>query len=355
MTTATTGTGTITLGSAVSGYQTFAGGGVANSDTVKYLIEDGSNWEIGTGTYTSSGTTMSRSVIESTNADAAINLSGSATVSIIVEGTHYDSLITSAAVAAGYQPLATVLTNTTASFTTADETKLDGIETAADVTDAVNIASSIVGVAGKTTPVDADTIPLIDSAASNALKELTWANLKATAKTYFDTLYQPLVAALTSWGAITRASGFDTFVATPSSANFKSLITDETGSGGAVVFATSPAITTPTLTDPTITGAIAEDVYTITDGAGFQIDPGNGTIQQITLGASRTPAATNFASGESVTLKIADGSAYTITWSTVGVTWVGGTAPTLATTGWTIVVLWKDGSTIYGKHVGDVA
>ena len=43
----------------------------------------------------------------------------------------------------------------------------------------------------KTTPVDADTLPLVDSAASGALKKLTWANLKATLKTYFDTLYAP--------------------------------------------------------------------------------------------------------------------------------------------------------------------
>lgn len=41
----------------------------------------------------------------------------------------------------------------------------------------------------KTTPVDADELPLVDSAASNILKKLTWANLKATLKTYFDTLY----------------------------------------------------------------------------------------------------------------------------------------------------------------------
>ena len=80
MSTSTTGTGTITLGSAEDGYQTFAGAGVANADVVRYIIEDGSNYEIGTGTYTSSGTTLSRTVSESSNSNNAINLSGSATV-----------------------------------------------------------------------------------------------------------------------------------------------------------------------------------------------------------------------------------------------------------------------------------
>jgi len=80
MSTSTTGTGTITLGSAEDGYQTFAGAGVANSDVVRYIIEDGSNFEIGTGTYTSSGTTLTRTVSESSNSNNAINLSGSATV-----------------------------------------------------------------------------------------------------------------------------------------------------------------------------------------------------------------------------------------------------------------------------------
>ncbi len=46
----------------------------------------------------------------------------------------------------------------------------------------------------KATPVDADELPLVDSAASNVLKKLTWANLKATAKTYFDTLYTAIGA-----------------------------------------------------------------------------------------------------------------------------------------------------------------
>lgn len=78
--TSTTGTGTITLGAAEDGYQSFADGGVSDGDTVRYVIEDGDNWEIGTGTYTAGGTTLSRSVSESNNSGAAINLSGTAVV-----------------------------------------------------------------------------------------------------------------------------------------------------------------------------------------------------------------------------------------------------------------------------------
>lgn len=82
MTTATVGTGTITLGTAVTGFKSFAGAGVANSNEVFYGIRDGAHSEIGYGTYTSSGTTLSRNVIKSTNSDNPISLSGTAEVFI---------------------------------------------------------------------------------------------------------------------------------------------------------------------------------------------------------------------------------------------------------------------------------
>jgi len=86
MTTATTGTGTITLGSAVPPYLTFAQAGVSDGDVLYYSIVDGtSNVECGIGTYTAAGTTLSRTtVLRSSGASntGKISLSGSAEVHI---------------------------------------------------------------------------------------------------------------------------------------------------------------------------------------------------------------------------------------------------------------------------------
>lgn len=103
-----------------------------------------------------------------------------------------------------------------------------------------------------------------------------------------------------------------------------------------------------------------EDVYTINDTPAFEIDPGNGSLQLVTLGANRTPKGTNFSSGDAVTLMVDDGSAATLTWTdttfgTSGVSWKtdSGSAPTLNTTGFTVIVLWKVGTQVYGARVGN--
>lgn len=83
MTTSTTGTGTITLGTNANACLTFADAGITNGQTVSYGIEDGDNSEVGRGLYTSAGTTLTRTVLKSTNSNNPINLSGTAEVFII--------------------------------------------------------------------------------------------------------------------------------------------------------------------------------------------------------------------------------------------------------------------------------
>ena len=120
---------------------------------------------------------------------------------------------------------------------------------------------------------------------------------------------------------------------------------------------TSAVLNTPTINNPTFTGTPVEDVFTITDGAAFEINPANGSIQDVTLSANRTPKATSFQNGQSILLAVNDGTAYTLTWTDAtfggsGVIWLGGTAPTLATTGLTWITLWKKGGQVYGSNAG---
>jgi hypothetical protein len=75
-TTTTTGTGTVTLsGTAPSGYRTF-GTGIGDGNSTFYTIAAGTEWEVGIGTYTASGTTLSRTtVLASSNSGSLVTFS----------------------------------------------------------------------------------------------------------------------------------------------------------------------------------------------------------------------------------------------------------------------------------------
>jgi hypothetical protein len=75
-TTTTTGTGTVTLLGATTGFQSFSA--IGNTNTTYYTItaQTGTEWEVGIGTYSSSGTTLARTtVISSSNAGSLVNFS----------------------------------------------------------------------------------------------------------------------------------------------------------------------------------------------------------------------------------------------------------------------------------------
>ena len=75
-TTTTTGTGTITLGGAATGFQSFSVIGDSNTTFYTIQLSNTNEWEVGVGTYTSSGTTLSRdTILESSNGGTAVNFS----------------------------------------------------------------------------------------------------------------------------------------------------------------------------------------------------------------------------------------------------------------------------------------
>jgi hypothetical protein len=258
---------------------------------------------------------------------AAVATSGSA--SDLTTGTLPAARIPATAVTAG--------SYTYGSFTVDAAGRLTAASSGAAPVTGVTGTAPIVSSGGATPAISISIGTTAGTVAAGDDSRITGALSAATAAT----TYQPLDADLTSIAALTTASAG------------RSLLTLAAVPSGALVGTTD----TQTLSAKTL-GSLQESLFTITDAAAFEINPANGPIQTVTLGANRTPAATSFASGQSVKLKIDDGTAFAITWTTVGVVWIGqtagssGTAPTLGATGWTHIELWKEGSIIYGALIG---
>lgn len=158
---------------------------------------------------------------------------------------------------------------------------------------------------------------------------------------------QPLDADLTAIAALAGTTGLLKKTA-------EDTWTLDTATYGDVTLTGAQTLTNKTLTSPIFNDGYTEEVFAVT-GTAPALSPTNGSIQTWTLTGNSTPTAGTWASGQSMTLMVDDGSAYTINWASMSITWKtgGGTAPTLLTTGYTVIELAKIGTTIYGWLAGD--
>lgn len=255
----------ILLGAA-PGYQSFAG--VGNGNTTYYCIADqagGVNWEVGLGTYTLATTTITRAVtpLSSSNAGASVSFpAGTKDVFIVYpssKGVWLDGSGNAIGLGTPAAFVGTNITGTASSLTAGNVTTnanltgdVTSVGNATTLTNAPVIAKVLTGyVSGAGTVAATDSIlQAIQKLNGN---DATNANLTGMVTSVGNATTVVTNANLT--GAVTSV-GNTTSLGSFTSAQLLAAITGETGTG-AVVFATSPTLTTPTINSaqvPTISG-----------------------------------------------------------------------------------------------------
>jgi len=319
MSTSTTGTGTITLGSAETGYQSFADAGVTDGNVVRYVIEDGANWEIGTGTYTASGTTLSRTPSESSNSGNEITLSGNASVFIGATAQDIQPTLYTSTVFTATSGQTTFAVSYTVGFV---EVFLNGVKLV-DTTDydATN-GTSIVLTTGAALN---DIVEVVAYATVTVANTYTQAQSDAryVQQTDIGTTVQAYDAATAKLDVV------QTFTANQTvSAEFKATSYNETY---VALSGTTPAV-----------DCEVGNVFALSTS-------GNTTF------TFSNPPASGTAFG--FTLKLTAGGSHTITWP-ASVDWAGATAPDAPASGETDVLVfftYDGGTTWYGARSIDAA
>jgi len=368
-TTTSTGTGAITLGGAADNFVTFSSV-LSDTDTTYYAIVDDGNddFEVGLGTYASGGNTLTRTtVLASSNAGSAVNLQageknvfitypadksvyldaagdlvGQTIKTFTLSGGTADGTTIGGTIAAAGTFTTVICGNLTANGTfTSTGIDDNAVSTAITIDSSQQIGIGTAAPANLVDIVSGDVAPTLRIQSTNGVATNPTIKLDGS---------NDGTISMSSGGvgglSIQRDGGAQLLFKNSASeigvtgtfTNFASTGIDDN--------ATSTAITIDSSGTVQFQNAIEEQQYSLT---GTVIDPSNGTIQYKTLSANTT-FTESLADGEYVTLMIDDGSAYTVTWPTT--TWVGGSAPTLETTGYNIIELWHVNGTLYGAFVG---
>jgi len=239
-TTTTTGTGTVTLAGASSGFQALSAVGDGNTTYYCIASQTLSEWEVGVGTYTLSGTTLSRgTVLSSSNAGSLVTFSAGVKDVFVTypseKGVWLDASGNASALGTPASFVGTNITGTATSFT------------ASNVTTNANLTGGVTSVGNAATVVTNANLTGGVTSVGNAATVVTNANLTGGVTSVGNAATVVTNANLTGMvTSVGNAASLGSFT----SAQLATALTDETGSG-ANVFATSPTLVTPLLGTPT--------------------------------------------------------------------------------------------------------